>query len=151
MGLPYPEWLTHPTLLGPRQRLLEEGAYQAPDAARAAGARKQALEVVARSIGRGAPVAYHVTDRAPERGSRDWARVVAVFVTGAAWQFKGWPFKARPTGAVHGVPRTRAGHGRRVRARAQGGRYLWGCPGTVVAHRAYAGLAAVHWTSNDLS
>jgi len=108
----------------PRQRLLEEGAYQAPDAARAAGARKQALEVVARSIGRGAPVAYHVTDRAPERGSRDWARVVAVFVTGAAWQFKGWPFKARPAAAIHGVPRTRAGHGRRAataRAREAGG------------------------------
>ena len=51
--------------------------------------------MVARSIGREPPVTYHVTDRAPDRGSKDWARVVAVFVTGAAWQFKGWPFKAR--------------------------------------------------------
>lgn len=78
------------------QKLLEEGAYQTPDAARAAGARKQSLEVVARSIGREPPVTYHVTDRAPDKASKDWERVVAVFVTGAAWQFKGWPFKARP-------------------------------------------------------
>ena len=77
------------------QKLLEEGAYQTPDAARAAGARKQSLEVVARSIGREPPVTYHVTDRAPDKASKDWERVVAVFVTGAAWQFKGWPFKAR--------------------------------------------------------
>ena len=78
------------------QKLLEEGAYQTPDAARAAGVRKQNLEVVVRSIGREPPVTYHVTDRAPDKASKDWERVVAVFVTGAAWQFKGWPFKARP-------------------------------------------------------
>ena len=70
-------------------------AYQTPDAARAGGVRKQSMEVVARSIGREPPATYHVTDRAPDKGSKDWARVVAVFVTGAAWQFKGWPFKAR--------------------------------------------------------
>lgn len=38
-------------------------------------------------------VPYHVTDAAPDKRDPSWRRVVAVFVQGKDWQFRGWPFK----------------------------------------------------------
>ena len=66
-----------------------------PEIPREAGGKKESAAIFIRRIGRTPPVEYQLTDRAPDRGSRDWQRVVAVFVTGAAWQFKGWPFRVR--------------------------------------------------------
>ena len=60
---------------------------------------------------------YHVTDRAPDRTSADWKRVAAVFVSGAGWQFKGWPHKVRlADGAV--MQATNAVHARLRKAHA---------------------------------
>ena len=93
---------------------LEEGRFVPAEEARAAGAKKPAdgKVLITRTIGRGGgpgsggnaaastrpPVPYEVTDRAPPPQSPDWARVVAVFVGGAAWQFKGWPFPGAEAG-----------------------------------------------------
>ena len=57
-----------------------------------------------RTMGRKPPgVPYVVTSKAPEKRSEAWRRVVAVFVTGQAWQFKGWPHDVSsscPAGAL---------------------------------------------------
>ena len=44
------------------------------------------------------PTRYFITDKTDNFRSLDWSRVVAVVVSGAAWQFKGWPFKGLKEG-----------------------------------------------------
>ena len=71
------------------QEFLQNGVYRQP---RDDGAPRPTEETFMRTIGRKPPgVPYVVTSKAPEKRSEDWRRVVAVFVTGQAWQFKGWP------------------------------------------------------------
>lgn len=41
-------------------------------------------------------VPYRVIDNPAKLTPQDWARVVAVFVMGPAWQFKGWPWDGNP-------------------------------------------------------
>mmetsp|Transcript_6388 Transcript_6388/g.18404 ORF Transcript_6388/g.18404 Transcript_6388/m.18404 type:complete len:487 (-) Transcript_6388:337-1797(-) len=72
---------------------LEEGKFQKWEDAQAAGVRKSSKETFKRTIGRTKPVVYHVTDAAPDKRDPTWRRVVAVFVQGKDWQFRGWPFK----------------------------------------------------------
>ena len=42
-------------------------------------------------------VPYRVIDSVSRLSPADWDRVVAVFVQGPAWQFKGWPWNGNPT------------------------------------------------------
>ena len=39
---------------------------------------------------------YRVIDNPQKLTNADWERVVAVFVMGPAWQFKGWPWDGNP-------------------------------------------------------
>lgn len=41
-------------------------------------------------------VPYRVIDNPQKLTNADWDRVVAVFVMGPAWQFKGWPWDGNP-------------------------------------------------------
>lgn len=41
-------------------------------------------------------VPYRVIDSPQKLNPGDWDRVVAVFVMGPAWQFKGWPWDGNP-------------------------------------------------------
>lgn len=41
-------------------------------------------------------VPYRVIDNPQKLTNSDWDRVVAVFVMGPAWQFKGWPWDGNP-------------------------------------------------------
>lgn len=41
-------------------------------------------------------VPYRVIDNPSRLSPQDWHRVVAVFVMGPAWQFKGWPWNGNP-------------------------------------------------------
>lgn len=45
----------------------------------------------------GLTVPYRVIDNPSKLTPQDWERVVAVFVMGQAWQFKGWPWEGNPT------------------------------------------------------
>lgn len=63
----------------------------------AEGVQKSDRLVISRTIGRAKSVAYEVTDQEP-RHRRDWDRVVAVFCSGKAWQFKKWPFPGAASG-----------------------------------------------------
>lgn len=101
------------------------GAFEHPDALRAAGAKKSPSAVIVREVAREAeagssqgapspaaaaaggagdgaasPARYFVTDRTDAFRSLDWSRVVAVVVSGAAWQFKGWPFRGLESGST---------------------------------------------------
>lgn len=44
----------------------------------------------------GTQVAYKILDNPLKLEREDWVRVVAVFVQGPAWQFKGWPYNGSP-------------------------------------------------------
>lgn len=41
-------------------------------------------------------VSYRVIDNPIKLSQQDWQRVVAVFVMGPQWQFKGWPWDGNP-------------------------------------------------------
>lgn len=41
-------------------------------------------------------VPYRIIDNPSKLSPQDWNRVVAVFVMGPAWQFKGWPWNGNP-------------------------------------------------------
>lgn len=43
-----------------------------------------------------AQVPYRVVDNPGRLSAAEWERVVAVFVQGPAWQFKGWPWDGNP-------------------------------------------------------
>ena len=62
------------------------------------GAKKASSHEFTRYYGSDEKVRYEVTDKAPHKKSEDWARVVAVFVSGKEWQFKDWPFKGADEG-----------------------------------------------------
>ncbi|XP_064649629.1 parafibromin-like isoform X2 [Lineus longissimus] len=44
----------------------------------------------------GLTVPYRIIDNPSKLSREDWDRVVAVFVQGPAWQFKGWPWDGNP-------------------------------------------------------
>jgi hypothetical protein len=69
--------------------------YKFPQQCVDEGAPKKSYDVFQRTIGKAKPVLYHITNKAPDPKSHDWRRVVAVFVSGQAWQFKGWPHPVR--------------------------------------------------------
>ena len=54
--------------------------------------------IIRRKYKREKPVKYEVTDKPPPKKSGDWARVVAVVVSGAKWQFKEFPFRGADEG-----------------------------------------------------
>lgn len=49
-----------------------------------------------RKLNETTPVPYKVIDNPVKLAPEDWDRVVAVFVQGPAWQFKGWPWNGNP-------------------------------------------------------
>lgn len=71
---------------------LEDGVYVAPDVKAKTISKKPELVPLVRKMGRDTPVKYEVRDKPLSLSSKDWERVVAVFVLGKEWQFKDWPF-----------------------------------------------------------
>ncbi len=76
---------------------MEEGTYSSPEAQRAGGAKKAPRVKFQRKIGLAAgaePRYYEITDEPPAMNDTNgWKRVLAVFVQGKDWQFRGWPFQ----------------------------------------------------------
>lgn len=77
------------------QSFLEKGEYKTAEACRQEGDLRKPDGTVEiwRKQGRQKPVLYHAMEGCPARTDATWRRVVAVFVQGKKWQFKGWPFK----------------------------------------------------------
>ncbi|XP_026677144.1 parafibromin [Diaphorina citri] len=72
------------------------------EAKRAAGSKRENEILIQRSKGDGTTVPYRVIDNPLKLARTDWDRVVAVFVMGPAWQFKGWPWDANPNQIIFG-------------------------------------------------
>jgi hypothetical protein len=62
-----------------------------------AGAKRENELLIQRRKEGGLTVPYRVIDNPAKLTNADWDRVVAVFVMGQAWQFKGWPWDGNPT------------------------------------------------------
>eukprot|EP00884_Botryococcus_braunii_P009495 jgi/Botrbrau1/18547/Bobra.0870s0003.1 len=84
------------------KEFLESGIYRTPEECQKAGIKKQPLAVFERRIGRDKPVIYHVSDKAPVKGHKDWYRLVAIFTTGQLWQFRDYPFPGLDQGRYGG-------------------------------------------------
>jgi len=80
------------------KHFLEQGEYKTTEQCKAEGVQRVPLLSVKRTVDRKAPVMYYVTDKLPPKTSKDWKRVVAVFVHGAGWQFKDFPEPGAPKG-----------------------------------------------------
>ena len=68
------------------------------DSCHKSGQKKHSSIIFKRRYKRDRSIKYEVTDKAPHKRSEDWARVVAVFVSGKEWQFKDWPFRGADDG-----------------------------------------------------
>lgn len=77
------------------KEFLEDGVYVSPEVKVKGMAKKVDIVFVQRKMGRERPVPYEVRDKIVGLTSKDWERVVAIFVLGKDWQFKGWPFSDR--------------------------------------------------------
>ena len=79
-------------------RFLQEETLVTWDTYHKRGDKKATRLDIKRRYKRSPSVKYRVTDEVPSRDSKDWQCVVAVFVSGKAWQFKDWPFKGADEG-----------------------------------------------------
>uniref|UniRef100_A0A0M3HXQ6 CDC73_C domain-containing protein n=1 Tax=Ascaris lumbricoides TaxID=6252 RepID=A0A0M3HXQ6_ASCLU len=59
--------------------------------------RRENEVLIQRAKNGGITVPYRVVDNALKLNDDEWSRVVAVFVQGPAWQFKGWRWGGNPT------------------------------------------------------
>jgi parafibromin len=65
--------------------------------AKTGGMKRENELLIQRRKEGGLTVPYRVIDNPSKLTPADWDRVVAVFVMGQAWQFKGWPWDGNPT------------------------------------------------------
>lgn len=66
------------------------------DEKKAQGAKRDNEILLQRRKEGGLTVPYRIVDNPGKLSNTDWERVVAVFVMGPAWQFKGWPWDGNP-------------------------------------------------------
>ncbi|XP_072176223.1 parafibromin-like [Diadema setosum] len=72
--------------------LLQDFRFVTSDEKKRQGARKENDVLIQRRKDDGSTVPYRVIDTVTKLSPQDWDRVVAVFVQGPTWQFKGWPW-----------------------------------------------------------
>eukprot|EP00096_Caligus_rogercresseyi_P006844 TRINITY_DN2377_c0_g1_i2.p1 TRINITY_DN2377_c0_g1~~TRINITY_DN2377_c0_g1_i2.p1 ORF type:complete len:541 (+),score=182.42 TRINITY_DN2377_c0_g1_i2:29-1624(+) len=77
--------------------ILQELKFVSTEEKKAQGAKRDNEILIQRRKDGGFTVPYRVIDNPAKLTNADWDRVVAVFVMGQAWQFKGWPWDGNPT------------------------------------------------------
>lgn len=92
--------------------LLQDLKYVSMAQKKAQGAKRDNEVLIQRQKDNGAlTVPYRVIDNISKlQGHEDWERVVGVFVQGAAWQFKGWPWLLQDGSPVDIFSRIQAFH-----------------------------------------
>ena len=70
--------------------------FMSTEEKRSAGGRRDNEILLQRRKEGNLTVPYRVIDSPQKLQPADWERVVAVFVMGPAWQFKGWPWAGNP-------------------------------------------------------
>ena len=80
------------------KEILQDLRFLSAEDKKALGGMKRENELlIQRRKEGGLTVPYRVIDNPAKLTNADWDRVVAVFVMGQAWQFKGWPWDGNPT------------------------------------------------------
>lgn len=77
--------------------VLQDLRFIGTEEKKAQGVRRDNEVLIHRSKDGGLTVPYRIIDNPSKLTPDDWDRVVAVFVQGPAWQFKGWPWNGNPT------------------------------------------------------
>ena len=77
------------------KEILQDLRFISTDEKKMQGGRRDNEILIQRQKG-GVSVPYRVIDNPQKLSDVDWERVVAVFVMGPAWQFKGWPWGGNP-------------------------------------------------------
>ena len=83
------------TMLNARD-ILQDLKYVSIEEKRKQGAQRENEVLLQRVKDGTTTVPYRVIDNPAKLSPQDWTRVVAVFVMGPAWQFKGWPWDGNP-------------------------------------------------------
>lgn len=78
------------------KEILQDLKYVSTEDKRAGGAKRENDVLIQRRKEGGLTVPYRVLDNPGRLNNAEWDRVVAVFVMGQAWQFKGWPHEGKP-------------------------------------------------------
>ncbi|VDN98147.1 unnamed protein product [Rodentolepis nana] len=76
--------------------ILQDFKFISPQDKMKAGAKRQNELTINRLRSDGRTVPYRVVDQPIRLQPDEWNRVVAVFVQGQTWQFKGWPYGGDP-------------------------------------------------------
>lgn len=76
--------------------ILQDLRYMSTDEKKAQGCKRENEVLIQRRKKGGLTVPYRIIDNPLKLSHEDWDRVVAVFVQGPAWQFKGWPWDGNP-------------------------------------------------------
>ena len=69
---------------------MQQLKFATSDTVRLAGGKRANEDSVERSAPGGATIVYRLVDNPAKLSDDEWQRVVAVFVQGPTWQFKGW-------------------------------------------------------------
>ncbi|KAH3795821.1 hypothetical protein DPMN_149382, partial [Dreissena polymorpha] len=77
--------------------VLQDLRFMSTEQKKSQGAKRDNEVLIQRRKQGGNTVPYRIIDNALKLTPEDWDRVVAVFVQGPAWQFKGWPWDGNPT------------------------------------------------------
>ena len=78
------------------KEILQDLKFVATEDKRASGFKRENEVLIQRRKEAGLTVPYRIVDNPSRLTNAEWERVVAVFVMGQAWQFKGWPFQGGP-------------------------------------------------------
>jgi parafibromin len=76
--------------------ILQDLKFVTTEQKRAAGTQRENEVLIQRRKDGNLTVPYRVVDQPGKLQAHEWSRVVAVFVLGPAWQFKGWPWEGNP-------------------------------------------------------
>lgn len=76
--------------------ILQDLKFVSTDQKKSQGMRRDNEVLLQKQKPGGGTVPYKVIDNPLKLSPDDWDRVVAVFVQGPAWQFKGWPWGGNP-------------------------------------------------------
>ncbi|XP_064457592.1 parafibromin-like [Ornithodoros turicata] len=76
--------------------ILQDLRFVSTDEKKSQGCKRENAVLIQRRRNGGTTVSYRVIDNPTNLANEDWERVVAVFVQGPAWQFKGWPWGGNP-------------------------------------------------------
>ncbi|XP_055333760.1 parafibromin-like [Paramacrobiotus metropolitanus] len=76
--------------------ILQDNKFVPSDTKKKDGTKYESEMLIQRKKPDGTTVSIRVMDNPSKLSMEDWDRVVAVFVQGPAWQFKGWPWSGNP-------------------------------------------------------